>query len=53
MRLFKTDLPRNFAIGFAVGAAIAVWQVAPQMSDSVIPQAQAATIEASAQVTPQ
>jgi hypothetical protein len=49
MRLFKTDLPRNFAIGFAVGAAIAVWHIAPQMSDSAIPQAQAATLEAPAQ----
>ena len=48
MRLFKTDLPRNFAIGFAVGTAIAVWHIAPQMSDSAIPQAQAATIEAPA-----
>jgi len=49
MRLFKSDLPRNFAIGFAVGAAIAVWHVAPQMGDSVIPQAQAATIAAPVQ----
>jgi hypothetical protein len=49
MRLFKSDLPRNFAIGFAVGAAIAVWQIAPQMSDSMIPRAQAATVEAPAQ----
>jgi hypothetical protein len=49
MKLFKSDLPRNFAIGFAVGAALAVWQIAPQMSESVIPQAQAATIEAPAQ----
>ncbi len=48
MRLFKTDLPRNFAIGFVVGAAIAVWHIAPQMSESAIPQAQAATIEAPA-----
>jgi hypothetical protein len=48
MRLFKTDLPRNFAIGFALGAAIAVWHIAPQMSESAIQQAQAATIEAPA-----
>jgi hypothetical protein len=48
MRLFKTDLPRNFAIGFAVGAAIAVWHIAPQMSESAIPQAQAAAIESPA-----
>ncbi|GGE04677.1 hypothetical protein GCM10011515_25350 [Tsuneonella deserti] len=49
MRLFKTDLPRNFAIGFAVGTAIAVWQIAPQMSGELIPPAQAATIAAPAQ----
>ena len=46
MRLFKSDLPRLFAIGFAVGTALAVWQIAPAMSGSVIPQAQAATIAA-------
>lgn len=32
MGLFKSDLYRNFAIGFLVGAGIAVWQVAPQMA---------------------
>ncbi len=46
MRLFKSDLYRNFAVGFAVGAAIAVLHVAPQMSDGLVSQAHAATIEA-------
>ena len=40
--------PDHHDVANAVGAAIAVWHIAPQMSDSVIPQAQAATIEASA-----
>ena len=46
MGLFKPDLYRSLAIGFVVGAAIAVLHVSPQMTDSLIPQAQAATIEA-------
>ena len=32
MGLFKPDLYRNFAIGFLVGAGLAVWQVAPQLT---------------------
>lgn len=46
MRLFKSDLYRNFAIGFAVGAGIAVWQIAPQMSDGLVTEARAAAVEA-------
>lgn len=48
MGLFKPDLYRNFAIGFALGAALVVWQIAPSMADGMIPQAHAATIEAPA-----
>ncbi len=48
MGLFKPDLYRNFAIGFALGAAIVVWQIAPNMADSIVPQAHAATAEAPA-----
>ena len=48
MGLFKPDLYRNFGIGFAVGALLAVWQVAPAMIDQLVPQAQAATFEAPA-----
>lgn len=32
MGLFTRDLYRNFAIGFLVGAGLAVWQVAPQLA---------------------
>jgi hypothetical protein len=32
MGLFKPDLYRNFAIGFLVGAGLAVWQVAPHLA---------------------
>ena len=46
MGLFKPDLYRNFGIGFAVGALLAVWQVAPGMIDRIVPQAHAATVEA-------
>ena len=42
MRLFKSDLYRNFAIGFAAGALIVGVQAGPQLWDQVLPQAQAA-----------
>ncbi|MCT2559919.1 hypothetical protein N0B51_13125 [Tsuneonella sp. YG55] len=48
MGLFTPDLYRNFAIGFALGAAIVVWQIAPNMTDSLVPQAHAATADAPA-----
>lgn len=50
MGLFKPDLYRSFAVGFALGAAIVVWQVAPQMAGELIPQAHAATAPAPASV---
>jgi len=48
MGLFKPDLYRSFAIGFALGAAVVVWQIAPDMADQIVPQAHAATIDAPA-----
>jgi len=48
MKLFKSDLYRNFAIGFAVGAVIAGWQIAPGLGDAIASPAQAATIAAPA-----
>lgn len=45
MGLFKPDLYRNFGIGFAVGALLAVWQVAPGALAEFAPQAHAATLE--------
>ncbi|WP_168194193.1 hypothetical protein [Altererythrobacter sp. TH136] len=48
MRLFKSDLYRNLGIGFVIGAAIAVFQM-PQGDNGLISQAQAATLEATAQ----
>lgn len=42
MRLFKSDLTRNIGIGFAIGTAIAVFQMAPQGAANPISQAQAA-----------
>jgi hypothetical protein len=48
MGLFKPDLYRNFAIGFALGAGLVVWQIAPSMNADLIPQAQAAPVSAPA-----
>ena len=49
MGLFKPDLYRSFAVGFALGAAAVAWHIAPQMmNDQLIPAAHAATIEAPA-----
>lgn len=46
MRLFKPDLYRNVALGFALGAVIAGWQIAPQLAAEIAPPAHAATIDA-------
>ncbi|WP_162935709.1 hypothetical protein [Tsuneonella amylolytica] len=45
MGLFKPDLIRNFAIGFALGAAAVVWHIAPNMAQQLVPAAHAATVE--------
>lgn len=44
MRLFKSDLYRNFAIGFVVGAAIVGAQAGPELWTEIVPQAQAQTV---------
>lgn len=49
MGLFTPELYRNFAIGFALGAVIVVWQIAPNMAESLVPQAHAATTDAPAE----
>ena len=49
MRLFKSDLYRNFAIGFAIGAMIVGVQAGPELWNQVVPQAQAHTLEQPAQ----
>ena len=46
MRLFKSDLYRNFAIGFIAGTAIVGAQAGPELWSQVVPQAQAQTIAA-------
>ncbi|MGB3737894.1 MAG: hypothetical protein WA948_00920 [Pontixanthobacter sp.] len=44
MKLLKSDLSRNFAIGFVAGALIVLFQFDPGFADSIIPQAIAGTI---------
>jgi hypothetical protein len=44
MRLFKTDLFRNFAIGFAAGAVLVALQASPDVIGAVIPAAEAAPL---------
>jgi hypothetical protein len=46
MRLFKSDLYRNFAIGFVGGALLVGAQAGPELWDQIIPQAQAHTLAA-------
>lgn len=45
MGLFKPDLYRNMAFGFALGAVLAGWQIAPQIAAEIAPAAHAATID--------
>ncbi len=42
MGLFKPDLYRNFAIGFALGAVIVASQIGPDVWQQVVPDAHAA-----------
>ncbi|MXP15309.1 hypothetical protein GRI44_11170 [Altererythrobacter confluentis] len=44
MGLFKPDLYRNFAIGFALGAVIVASQIGPDMWQQIVPEAHAAVI---------
>lgn len=46
MRLFNSDLYRNFAIGFVLGTLIVGAQAGPQIWDEIVPQAQAHTAAA-------
>lgn len=44
MKFLKSDLPRNFAIGFITGALVIAFQMNPELSDQLIPQAIAASV---------
>ncbi|MXP47790.1 hypothetical protein GRI43_10390 [Altererythrobacter luteolus] len=44
MSFFKSDLARNFAIGFAVGAFFVAFQISPDLGSQLIPDAVAATV---------
>ena len=44
MRLFKTDLFRNFAIGFVAGAILVAFQAGPDIVGAIVPQAEAAVL---------
>ena len=46
MGLFKPDLYRSLALGFALGTVLAGWQIAPQLAAEIAPPAHAATIDA-------
>ncbi len=52
MRLFSSDLLRNFGIGFALGAVLIVGANAEDWSGAVASPAQAAELAAPAQTTP-
>ena len=44
MQLFKSDLARNFAFGFVLGAAVIGLNMSGGLMNSLIPQAVAATV---------
>jgi len=46
MRLFTSDLTRNLGIGFAIGTAIALFQMAPLSDAGLVSQAHAAPVVA-------
>lgn len=45
MKLFKTDLFRNFAIGFAAGALLVGLQAGPDIVGAIAPPAEAAQLQ--------
>lgn len=45
MKLFKTDLFRNFAIGFIAGTALVALQAGPDIVGAIAPPVEAATIQ--------
>lgn len=44
MSFLKSDLSRNFAIGFVVGGLIVAFQISPDLGADIIPQALAGVI---------
>ena len=44
MQFLKSDLSRNFAIGFFLGALIVAFQISPDLGSQLLPEAVAATI---------
>lgn len=44
MGLFKPDLYRSFAFGFALGALILGVQAGPELWQEIVPQAQAQSV---------
>ena len=44
MKLFKTDLFRNFAIGFVAGAILVVLKTGPDIVGAIVPHAEAAVL---------
>ncbi len=45
MAFFKSDLARNFTIGFVLGTCLVGVSAGPEIWDEVIPQAIAAPVE--------
>jgi hypothetical protein len=43
MKILKTDLTRNFALGFLIGGLIVMAQMGPDLWQEIVPAAQAAT----------
>ncbi|MXO75320.1 hypothetical protein GRI40_08855 [Altererythrobacter aerius] len=46
MRLLKSDLYRNIALGFVVGTGLAMFQIAPELGADAVPAARAAPMDA-------
>ncbi len=44
MTFLKSDLARNFGIGFIVGTFIVAFQISPDLGSQLIPEVVAATI---------
>lgn len=44
MKFLSSDLSRNFAIGFVLGALIVAFQISPDLGSQIVPEAVAATL---------
>ena len=44
MNFLKSDLSRNFAIGFVIGALLVVFQLNPDVANQLVPDAIAANV---------